>query len=631
MVQEAQNLLSMLVLLPGIRTAEASCHATLHDIDDRHTRISSISVIDSQGQIICNSIQQQADVSVRDRDYFQQALKSPSGETFVSEVVNGRLTGHPTMMIARALRDTEDGPAVGALTVGLNLDWFPRLAEHLSRTPGTLTELVDLNSGIVMARSVNDTLAAAEMPADARLLAAFRARPGGGALETSLEGKAYSVGFVPLPSTNMRIMLVTALPNAEVLASTNRHLTINLLGFLGAGIAAVLLAWLAADRFFLKPIRQLAAAAAAIGTGNLLARVGRQPGAVQELNTLGAHFDLMAERLRARDENIVEMGRQIVRSEEHHRLLAENVCDIIVRFDRDFRRTYISPACLGITGYEPGTLIGTAMVDVVVEDDRARVKAELIRPLQEGNDAARSTYRATCKDGRVIWLQTTGRRLPEDAGFVTVARDVSIQKALEQQLEDANQQLRIQAMQDPLTGIANRRRFDEVFGFEFRRAQRLQEPLSVLMVDIDHFKSVNDKHGHLVGDECIRAVAAALDRVLRRPGDLVGRYGGEEFAILLPGTSKAGVHAVAERIRIAVAYTAMVGRAADVGPVTVSVGVATIIPPVGPCGPAILVEAADAALYEAKRAGRNCVKVARSNAPPAPGAIAQNQLAAPAR
>ena len=130
------------------------------------------------------------------------------------------------------------------------------------------------------------------------------------------------------------------------------------------------------------------------------------------------------------------------------------------------------------------------------------------------------------------------------------------------------------------------------------------------MIDIDHFKKFNDTYGHPTGDECLRAVAHVLDRTLRRPGDLVSRYGGEEFAVLLPGTPLAGLVTVAERVRLAVSGIAMNGRAAAAGPQTVSIGGAVIMPPIIAGGPATLIESADAALYLAKNAGRDCVKVA---------------------
>lgn len=164
------------------------------------------------------------------------------------------------------------------------------------------------------------------------------------------------------------------------------------------------------------------------------------------------------------------------------------------------------------------------------------------------------------------------------------------------------------AMQDGLTHVANRRRFDEVLEQEWRRARRERAPLSLLMVDIDHFKAVNDTYGHLIGDDTLRLVAEALAEHARRPGDLVARYGGEEFAVLLHKTDAAGAINVAENLRTAVAqaFQKPTDSRLPCG-VTASLGCATAFP-AGEQGPRILVQAADECLYKAKRNGRNRVE-----------------------
>jgi diguanylate cyclase (GGDEF)-like protein len=169
---------------------------------------------------------------------------------------------------------------------------------------------------------------------------------------------------------------------------------------------------------------------------------------------------------------------------------------------------------------------------------------------------------------------------------------------------------------DGLTGLANRRRFDEVLGEEWRRAARSGLPLSLVMLDIDFFKRYNDRYGHQRGDDCLRRVASTLAGTVRRVGDLASRYGGEEFAVLLPLTAGREALRVAETIRGAVAALGMEHHDSQIAPhVTVSVGVATARPRPAdhtPEDPAGLVAAADGALYEAKRLGRDRVSVAIS-------------------
>jgi diguanylate cyclase (GGDEF)-like protein len=168
---------------------------------------------------------------------------------------------------------------------------------------------------------------------------------------------------------------------------------------------------------------------------------------------------------------------------------------------------------------------------------------------------------------------------------------------------------------DPLTGIANRRSFDEAIGQEWRRATRHRQPLSLLILDVDHFKRYNDAYGHVEGDRCLRTVANIVDATIKRAGDLAARYGGEEFAVILPHTALAEARALAQQICDAVHNGDLPHRDSPVAEcVTVSIGVATCAPPTSPdqrhhgtlaTDSIALIEAADQALYDAKAAGRN--------------------------
>lgn len=176
---------------------------------------------------------------------------------------------------------------------------------------------------------------------------------------------------------------------------------------------------------------------------------------------------------------------------------------------------------------------------------------------------------------------------------------------LQAELEEKNRQLQLLSSLDGLTGIPNRRQFDEMLNLEWNRMAREKTPLSLIILDVDHFKLFNDRYGHLAGDCCLCRVAAALAGMMRRPADMVARYGGEEFAAILPGTSAEGAQLVAESMRRTVAELAIEHSDSPVqSVVTVSLGVSTVIPIPG-CIPADLIQAADQGLYQAKQEGRD--------------------------
>ena len=193
-------------------------------------------------------------------------------------------------------------------------------------------------------------------------------------------------------------------------------------------------------------------------------------------------------------------------------------------------------------------------------------------------------------------------------------RDISLRKGLERRLEAANHKLEEINVKDYLTGVFNRRHFDKMLLKEVGRLAREGGLMYVAMVDVDNFKLYNDAYGHLAGDNCLARVASAMGAVLRRPADEIFRYGGEEFAIIMPQTGKEQALCVAERVRQAVADLCIPHSKSGYGYVTISIGVAAL-----DAANAIfrqqaceeLIKVADKALYRAKNAGRNKVDCGR--------------------
>ncbi|MFC4100814.1 GGDEF domain-containing protein [Paenibacillus xanthanilyticus] len=201
------------------------------------------------------------------------------------------------------------------------------------------------------------------------------------------------------------------------------------------------------------------------------------------------------------------------------------------------------------------------------------------------------------------------------AGMITfhyIGRLTKEKVHAEHRLHELNQQLQVLAHSDGLTGLFNRRYFNEKLEEHWSLLRTNNDPLSVLLIDVDYFKKYNDYYGHLAGDECLKHVAAAIQGCIYRTSDIVARYGGEEFAVIMPDTDKAGAIKVSERILERIRSLNIAHEPSDKGRLTLSIGLATIIP-TADLVPSAIVERADIALYKAKSSGRDQVAV---NGPP---------------
>ncbi len=305
-------------------------------------------------------------------------------------------------------------------------------------------------------------------------------------------------------------------------------------------------------------------------------------------------------------------------AEEHDlKVLTDNTSDIIVRCRPDGELVYVSPSSFRVLGWRQEEMVGKRPQDFVHPEDMPDLASTFARTRSPTEEDIRSTCRVRKSDGSWIWIGYVIRAIREAetselGDIVIVARDITETKALEDQLNAL-------AMTDGLTGLANRRAFDEGLDREWRRTLREGTQLSLLLIDVDHFKQFNDHYGHQVGDDCLRAVAAALKSTVRRPGDIIARYGGEEIAIILPDTATDGAVELAWAVCKAVQNLGMSHRANEDGKgiVTVSIGAATALARIGGTMgmPAGLLQAADMALYKAKRNGRNRVETTLLLAP----------------
>lgn len=217
---------------------------------------------------------------------------------------------------------------------------------------------------------------------------------------------------------------------------------------------------------------------------------------------------------------------------------------------------------------------------------------------------AQSEQEIEMADGR--WVQI--RRRPTSDGYsVVVVSDVTTNKKAELALFGMTEQLKHLATTDSLTGLLNRRAFDEALERELSRSTRERTPISLLLIDVDRFKAFNDYYGHPAGDGCLRAISQSIRSVLRRPGDLVARYGGEEFVVILPNTDEDGAFIIASLLRTSLRELQLQHVGSEKKVVTVSIGIASYSCPDALRRSTELLARADEALYDAKAAGRDRV------------------------
>jgi diguanylate cyclase (GGDEF)-like protein/PAS domain S-box-containing protein len=289
------------------------------------------------------------------------------------------------------------------------------------------------------------------------------------------------------------------------------------------------------------------------------------------------------------------------------RFVAENSPDVICRFGLDRRLHYVSPSCQAIFGWTPEEIVAMPPFALVFPEDIPRLIEAIERDLLPGAVPTPITLRNRRRDGSIIWMEVFPSVVRDDVTgeameSVIVMRDVTERKQMEERLAAL-------AYTDGLTGLCNRRAFDEVLAREWKRTLQQGSQMSLILLDVDHFKQFNDAYGHQVGDDCLRAVANAVKNSVRPEIDTSARYGGEELAVILPSTDSVGAVTVAEAVRQAILRLEIVhsdnveGR----GTVSASFGVSTAIVRSGGTikMPEGLLMSADHALYKAKHSGRN--------------------------
>lgn len=289
--------------------------------------------------------------------------------------------------------------------------------------------------------------------------------------------------------------------------------------------------------------------------------------------------------------------------------------------DHDFALVLLDVQMPGMDGYEVAELMRgnrlTRSIPIIFVTAKNKDQANIFK----GYDAGAVDYlfkplEPVILKGKVgVFLELYRQKKELEDKTNELDRRLSDLEELKKLLEETNKKLMHLSRRDGLTGLLNRRSFDEIFADEWQRGWRTKLPLTILLVDIDYFKAFNDTYGHTEGDEALKRVAGALEQAAQRHVDRVARYGGEEFALILPDTDAAGASIMAERICNTVMKLNIPHEGAqNEGRVTVSVGAATSLPSEN--GDLLkVIELADIKLYEAKAAGRNCWRTTSSIEP----------------
>lgn len=519
-------------------------------------RVNAIGIVDEHGDWLASSGGMGKNLS--DREYFRHHRQSTDRAVFIGRPVKSSMTGEWVVTLSRRFNHA-DGSFGGLVVASIGAEYFSGFYRQFDLGESGTISLVSAD-GIILARVPDNGANVGRDVSEGAIFKAVRAGGSTGAnyLKSQLDG-LLRISFHQQSSRYPFIVVVTRAQD-EVLASWRQATIIRMAVVLGLVV--------------------------------LIAVMG---------------FYLVRQLLRGQ-----QMTAALASKEANFRVVAEGSSDMVTRIGLDEQISYVSPSSVRIVGWRPDQLVGTPALAGVNPQDLPRVQ-EVVAALKRGEiEETRVAYRTRHRERSEIWVESTlrvTRNGGEVDGVVAITRDVTQQKTLEGKLETL-------ATVDGLTGLANRRRFDERLLEEWGRAYRERTSLSLLMIDLDHFKAYNDQYGHPAGDECLRAVAGVLAAEAKRTTDLAARYGGEEFVMLLPNTDAAGCARIGERVLREIRDLGIAHRLNFPSRiVTASIGGAVCRPGVErSAGHASLVEAADQALYAAKDHGRDQLVMAKSAA-----------------
>jgi diguanylate cyclase (GGDEF)-like protein len=644
---EARRLLVTLAALPETRAPDSpACGVRYAALLREFPDMTTLGVAAASGEVACSAVPLSRPVNVMDRPWFDRAVRTQAFATGDHEL--DPATGKPQLVAALPVPYPGGGTQL-VVFAALDLGWVGRLAA--GDLPADWAVALSDDHGTILARHPDPWRWVGQRLPEAAMVSGAVAEKGEGTAEVAgADGVVRLLGFAPVtgPAGARRAYLSVALPRQAAFADADRTLWRNLVGLGIFAAAAILAAWIGSEWIVVRRVRALAAATDRLATGDLEART--EVAGRDEIGGLGRGLNGMAARLSA----------MMAGEREARHTLAGRVDTLVTERTREVelmrQLSELLQACAtldeahGVMGQLCGRLFpdaAGAILMIPASRDGLWAVATWGPPLGGGRERFQPDDCWALRRGRIYRVDDVGTSPacphlgePSPPAFVCVplaaqgetlglftlaalpggategglgearvrlAVTVAEQFALALANLRLRETLRGQSIRDPLTGLFNRRYMEETLDRELRRAERERRALSLILLDIDRFKSFNDTFGHEAGDTVLASLGALLRSTLRA-GDVACRYGGEEFVLILPAASLADAHRRAEEIRESIRglRVSLGGRPLEA--VRCSMGVAAF-PEHGEEGDALL-RAADAALYRAKREGRDQVVLA---------------------
>jgi diguanylate cyclase (GGDEF)-like protein len=646
---DTRRLLLMLAALPETREVSwPSCSARLGALTREAPELVELGVAVADGEVVCSAGARLEPANVADRPWFDRAVRTQAFSVGDHEIEPRTARAR---LVAGLPLPYPGGGTRAVVFAALDLGWLARFATEADLPAGWVLAVTD-ERGTIVARQPDPWRWVGQRLVEASVISAGLLEQGGGTAEVAgPDGVVRLFGFAPLgaPAGGRRGYVSVALPRDAAVAAADRVLGRTLLGLALVTLGALAGAWLVGERLVRRRVDALADVTRRLGSGELEARA--DVAGADEIGALGRALNAMAARV----------GGMVVAEREARHALASRIDVMVAERTHEVellrQLSELLQACANaeeayaIMAQLCGQLFPDADGAVLVTSSSR--DALLAVAVWGGAPSARDRFGLdecwALRRGRIYRVDDVtasppcphlGRPGPpafvcvplaaqgDTLGLFTLAARAGAEADAGGGLGDARvrlavtvaeqfalalanlrlrETLRSQSIRDPLTGLFNRRYMEETLDRELSRAEREGRPLAVILVDLDRFKHFNDTFGHAAGDAILAAIGTLL-RALSRAGDIACRYGGEEFVLILPEASLADARRRADEIRQAIRELSVMHEGLRLDGVRCSIGVAAC-PEHGAAGSALL-RSADAALYRAKREGRDQVVLA---------------------